>query len=52
MRDTERQDIGRGRSRFPAGSLMQTSIPGPGLKADTQPLSHSGIPGAAFREPN
>ena len=30
MRDTERsRDIGRGRSRLPAGSLMRDSIPGP-----------------------
>ena len=34
MRDTEREreigrDIGRGKSRFPAGSLMWDSIPGP-----------------------
>ena len=30
MRDTERgRDISRGRSRFPAGSVMWDSIPGP-----------------------
>ena len=30
MRDTERgRDTGRGRSRLPAGSPMQDSIPGP-----------------------
>ena len=30
MRDTERdRDIGRGRGRLPAGSLMQDWIPGP-----------------------
>ena len=30
MRDTDRgRDIGRGRSRLPAGSVMGDSIPGP-----------------------
>ena len=57
MRDTEKEaetDIGRGRSRVPAGSLMWDSIPGcwdprmpgsqPEPKADTQSLSHPGAP--------
>ena len=49
MRDTERgRDIGRGRSRLPVGSLMQTDPRTPGLqpepKADIQPLSHPGAP--------
>ena len=39
-------DIGKGRSRLPAGSPMQDSIPGscPELKANAQPLSHPGAP--------
>ena len=45
MRDRER---GRGRSRVPAGSLMWDSMPAPGSllerKADTQMLSHPGVP--------
>ena len=48
MRDTERdRDISRGRSRLPAWNLMWDLIPGPRpeLKADAQPLSHSGAPG-------
>ena len=52
MRDTERgRDIGRRRSRIPVGSPMWDSIPGlcpgsgPEPKADTQPLSHPGVPG-------
>ena len=51
MRDTERKKgrhIGRGRSRLPAGKPMWDSIPGlgshPEPKADTQLLSHLGIP--------
>ena len=58
MRDTEiGRDISRWKGRLPAGSLMQDlilepwnpqdhSIMGlhPGLKADTQPVSHKGIP--------
>ena len=45
MRDTERgRDIGRGRSRLPAGSPMQDSVPGPEPKADTHPLGHLGAP--------
>ena len=55
MRDTkiERErhtgrDIGRGRRRFPAGSLMQDWIldlgSRPALKADAQPLSYPGVP--------
>ena len=45
MRDTERERViytGRGRSRLPAMSLIWDLIPGPELKADTQPLSHAG----------
>ena len=46
MRDRE---IGRGKSRVLAGSLMQDSIPGlqdhnPEPKVDTQPLGHPGAP--------
>ena len=46
MRD---RDIGRGRSRFPAGSLVQDLILGPPgshpePRADAQPLSHPGAP--------
>ena len=50
MRDTERgRDIGRGRSRVPAGSPMLGLDPGtlgsqPEPKADAQPLSHPGAP--------
>ena len=49
MRDTERgRDIGGGRSRLLAGSLLQDSIPRlgshPEPKADDQPLSHLGVP--------
>ena len=45
MRDTERgREIGRGRSRLPAGSTMWDSIPGPEPKADAQPLSHPDVP--------
>ena len=51
MRDTERRrDIGRGRSRLPAGSptdvRLDPGTPGscPELKADAQLLSHPGIP--------
>ena len=44
MRDRERgRDIGRGRSRLPAGSLMLDLIPGAQdhePKADAHPLSH------------
>ena len=41
MSDIERdRDIGRGRSRLPAGT--PGSCPEP--KADTQPLSHPGVP--------
>ena len=52
MRDTEKgRDTGRRRSRLHAGSPMWDSIPGPGTcpepKADTQPLSHPGIPQTA-----
>ena len=37
MRDTERgRDVGRGRSRLPAGSLMWDSIPGPWDYAQSQ----------------
>ena len=53
MRDTERErergrDTDKGRSRFRAGNPMWDSIPRtpgsrPGPKADTQPLSHSGV---------
>ena len=54
MRDTKGKrgrDIGRGRSRLHAGSLMQDSILGPQdpgtpeAKAGTKPLSHPGVPG-------
>ena len=54
MRDTERgRDIGRGKSRLPVGSQVQDSLPGtsashPESKADTQPLSHPGVPGVRF----
>ena len=49
MRDRERgKDRGRGRSRLPAGTPRQDSIPGlhdhDGPKAGAQPLSHPGIP--------
>ena len=50
MRDTERvRDIGRGRSRLHAGSLMWDLIPGLqdhalGPKTDAKLLSHPGIP--------
>ena len=49
MRDTKGdRDIGRGRSRLPAGSPMWDSIPlqdhAAELKADAQPLSHPGAP--------
>ena len=49
MRDRERdRDIGRGRSRLPAGNHvgLHPGTPGshPEPKADTQPLSHPGIP--------
>ena len=56
-RETERErcrDTGRGRSRLPAGSLMQAGpglrTPGsqPELKADAQPLSHPGTPALIF----
>ena len=45
MRDTERgRHTGRGRSRFPVGSLTQDLILGsrPEPKADAEPLSHRG----------
>ena len=51
MRDLERErgrDIGRGRSRLPTGESdagLDPRTPGSKLKADTQPLSHSGAPG-------
>ena len=42
------RDTGRGRSRLPAGSLMQDGSRTPGScpepKADAQPLSYPGIP--------
>ena len=49
MRDTEKgRDIGRGRSRLPAGSPTWDTIPDKGSqpepKADAQPLSHPGVP--------
>ena len=45
MRDTKRgRDTGTGRSRLPARSLMRTLGSHPEPKADTQPLSHLGIP--------
>ena len=49
MSDTQREaEIGRGRSRLPARSLMWYSILDPGSrpkpKADTQSLSHASIP--------
>ena len=51
MRHTERdRDIGRGRSRLPAGSPRGDSIPGlgshPELKADAKP----GVPRMVFLE--
>ena len=53
MRDTKRsRDVGRGRSRLHAGSLIWDSIPDPGSrpepKADTQLLSHPGVPDTPF----
>ena len=57
-RERERgRDIGRGRSRLPAGSLMWDSIPGPPgsrsePKADAQSLSHPGIPDIYFQFSN
>ena len=50
MRDTQR---GRGRSRLPAGNLMQDwkpRTPGsqPEPKADAQPLNHPDIPMKPF----
>ena len=51
MRETQRErgrDIGRGRNRLPARSLMWDSIQDPGsypeLKENIQLLSHPGIP--------
>ena len=50
MRDTDRgKDVGKRRSRFPAGSLMRgldPRIPGshPAWKADAQPLNHPAAP--------
>ena len=50
MRDTERgRDIGRGRSRLPAGTPnvgLNSRTPGspPESKADVLPLSHSDVP--------
>ena len=51
MQDTEREsrDTGRGRCRLLTGSSMRDSIPRlggsrPELKADTQLLSHPGVP--------
>ena len=49
MKDTERgRDIDRGRNRLPTGAQCRTQSqdPGscPGPKADTQPLSHPGVP--------
>ena len=49
MGDTEKgRDKGRRRSRLPAGSPMQDSIPGPGSrpepKADAKLLSHPDVP--------
>ena len=47
MRDTHRgRDIGKGRSRLHAGSPTWDSISGscPEPKADTQTLSHPGVP--------
>ena len=41
MKDRERsRDIGRGRSKLPARSLMQDSMPGP-WDHDNQPLSQN-----------
>ena len=54
MRDTERaRDTGRGRSKPHAGSPVWDSILGPQgshpePKADTQPLSHPGVPDLKF----
>ena len=59
MKDIERErgrDIGRGRSRLPAGSPMWDLILGlrdpeiriPEPKADAQPLSHAGAPISQF----
>ena len=47
------RDIGRRRSRIPAGSLIPDSIPGlpgsqPEPKADAQPLSHPGAPNSGY----
>ena len=50
MRDTQRdRDTGRGRTRLPVGTPVQEldpRTPGsrPKLKADAQPLSHTGVP--------
>ena len=52
MRDTERErggDIGRGRSRLPAGSQLWDSIPGTwDPRNQRQTLSHLGYPGAPY----
>ena len=53
VRDTQREaerDIGKGRSRLPAGNSVRNWTPGsaPEPKADAQPLSHPGIPGRKF----
>ena len=54
MRDIESgRDIGRGRSRIPAGRPMRGTPPeDPGVsrepKADAQPLSHPGAPNQFF----
>ena len=56
IRDRERErgrDTDRGRSRLHSGSPMWDSIPGLqdhalGVKADTQPLSHPGVPMSNF----
>ena len=56
MRERGR-NIGRGRGRLCAGNPMRNSIPGldpgtpgscPEPKADTQPLSHPGVPDLPF----
>ena len=54
FRETQRQaEIGRGRSRLPAGKPdagLDSRTPGlrPEPKADAQPLSHPGAPGVFF----
>ena len=56
MRDTQREaeNIGRGRGRFPAGSLMRDSIltlgSQPEQKVDAQSLSHPGAPVSVLRD--